>query len=191
MGEPSDGWRSASSTAARSASTASRSAKDGSGIRTPISRAYAWSASMTCPIILSRSRPPPRGPLRSSAGERSATRSKMTQAASTRLARRSASAFVTRRRSSFVIVRRDAEVGATAAADRFDDAEVVGLDLQAARARLAGRPSRTDRGVRSAPRWRDRGPCPSGTSRASRSPRRTPSSGRPLHRCRASPCVRG
>src|SRR6266540_1611765 len=54
--------------AARIASIAALSSIAGGLCLTPSFRAYAASAAMTWSIILSRSRPPPRGPLRSSAG---------------------------------------------------------------------------------------------------------------------------
>ena len=88
-GEPSDGWRRTSSMAARCACTAARSI--GIGVRDPAGPAAARSStsdSTTWATILSRSRPPPRGPLRSSAGAAATTRSKTAQAASTRPARR-------------------------------------------------------------------------------------------------------
>ena len=126
--------------------------------------------------ILSRSRPPPRGPLRSSAGAAAATRRRPSRPPRRGAARRSASAAATGRRSRSVIVRRDAEVGPAAARDRLDDVDLDAVGLGKAEAGGAGdgayRGACGDQRLdRRAPR-----PCRCGTSPASRSPTRTSSS---------------
>ena len=72
----------------------------GAGTLTPSLRAYACSAASTCSTMASRSRPPPRGPLRSDGGAPRATPSSTAQAASTSAAMRRASALLSGCRSA-------------------------------------------------------------------------------------------
>ena len=135
---------------------------------------------MTWPTILSRSRPPPRGPLRSSAGRGRGDAVEDVPGGLDEAASRSASAPRSTGRRSDRRSARDAEVGAAAASAcarrRRASAPVVGeLDAAARRRRRVAR-----RHTRAAPRARAPRSCRRGTSRASRRPSRTPSSGRTL-----------
>ena len=133
------------------------------------------------PTILSRSRPPPRGPLRSSAGAPATTRSRIVQAAWTRRTWRAASAASTGRRSDGRDRAGNAEVGRGRPLDRLDHDEVVrGQPGRVGRAELEaaglGRDRRVARrGGAQGGRQRGAGRAPHGTSRASRRPRRRPS----------------
>src|SRR2546425_12648477 len=90
-GPPADA-RIASRIALRVAATAAASPRLGVRSLSPSLGVYADSASMVWSAILSRSRPPPRGPLRSSAGAFEITLSKTFHEAASRAQMRSASA---------------------------------------------------------------------------------------------------
>ena len=176
IGEPSDGARIASSMRFRRSATAARSRGSTSVPFRPSTRAYPPSAPTRCSTILSRSRPPPRGPLRSSAGAPATIRSKIVQAASTIAASCSPSFAVVRRPSALKRDVGDAELGRGVPVRLFGDVELPPTRRTGNRASPASRPPRSDQRRRRGQRRRPRGSCRPATSRATRARTRTPCS---------------